>query len=97
MGDDSRYIEFSGTYPANELYVTESRNEDGCRELIYTDKEGKKILARSMNGTEKIDTYFVYDFAGRLAVVITPEGTNEATIQNYKSIAISSAAWMSCT
>ena len=91
MGDDSRYIEFSGTYPANELYVTESRNEDGCRELIYTDKEGKKILARSMNGTEKIDTYFVYDFAGRLAVVITPEGTNEATIQNYKSIAISSA------
>ena len=91
MGDDSRYIEFSGTYPANELYVTESRNEDGCRELIDTDKEGKKILARSMNGTEKIDTYFVYDFAGRLAVVITPEGTNEATIQNYKSIAISSA------
>ena len=91
MGDDSRYIEFSGTYPANELYVTESRNEDGCRELIYTDKEGKKILARSMKGVEKIDTYFVYDFAGRLAVVITPEGTNEATIQNYKSIAISSA------
>lgn len=44
-----------------------------------------------MNGAEKIDTYFVYDFAGRLAVVITPEGTNEATIQNYKSIAISSA------
>ena len=91
INDTGTIIEFKGTYPANELYVTESRNEDGCRELIYTDKEGKKILARSMNGTEKIDTYFVYDFAGRLAVVITPEGTNEATIQNYKSIAISSA------
>jgi len=62
----------NNTYPANELYVEKTTDEDGNIQYSFVDKLGQLILHRQMNGDEKIDTYYVYDNLGRLRYVLPP-------------------------
>ncbi len=62
----------NNTYPANELYVEKTTDEDGNIQYSFVDKLGQLILHRQMNGDERIDTYYVYDNLGRLRYVLPP-------------------------
>lgn len=76
-------------YPAGQLYVTISKDENwvsgkpGTTEE-YKDKEGHVILKRTFNlvGTtvQVLSTYYVYDDLGNLAFVLPPNSNADAGI-----------------
>ncbi|QTE38815.1 DUF6443 domain-containing protein [Mucilaginibacter gossypii] len=90
-GDQSRTLNrVSGAnYPAGQLYVTISKDENwvsgkpGTTEE-YKDKEGHVILKRTFNlvGTtvQVLSTYYVYDDLGNLAFVLPPNSNADAGI-----------------
>jgi len=90
-GDQSRTLNrVSGAnYPAGQLYVTISKDENwvsgkpGTTEE-YKDKEGHIILKRTFNlvGTtvQVLSTYYVYDDLGNLAFVLPPNSNADAGI-----------------
>jgi RHS repeat-associated protein len=63
-------------YGSGTLYKNSAINEDGTTLLTFIDKNGKKILDRTIaeNGV-KIDTYYVYNDLGQLVWAIQPEGS----------------------
>ncbi|WPU95634.1 DUF6443 domain-containing protein [Mucilaginibacter sabulilitoris] len=74
----------AGNYPAGQLYVTISKDENwksgrGGTTEEYKDKEGHVVLKRTFNYTgttlQILSTYYVYDELGNLAYVLPP-GTN---------------------
>ena len=60
------------TYPSAELYVTKQTDEDSNVMYIFTDKLEKKVLERAVNGSEQLDTYYVYDDFGNQRFVLPP-------------------------
>ena len=62
----------SGYYTSGSLYVVKTTDEDGNISYTFTDKQGRTVLTRQMNGTEQLDTYFVYDVYGNLCFVLQP-------------------------
>ena len=81
-------LTLDGTYPAGELYVTITRDENWNGETAtfagrlhtteeYTDKQGRVVLRRAfnLNGTtpELLSTYYVYNDLGQLSAVLPPE------------------------
>lgn len=64
-----------GNYPAGELLVTETADEDGRLSYTFLDKSGQTILIRRMNGSLVLDTYCVYDRFGLLRVVFPPKAS----------------------
>ena len=64
----------NGSYESNQLYVTQTTDEDGHEAYEFKDKAGRIVLSRKMNGVF-FDTYYVYDDFGNLRFVITPNGT----------------------
>jgi hypothetical protein len=60
-------------YPANQLYTKETFDEHNNQISEFTDKEGRVLLKRIMNGTQRVDTYYIYDDYGNLAIVLPPE------------------------
>ena len=77
--ESSQSIEVS-TYRSG-LEKTVTTDEDGRRKAVYTDFEGKVILSRVFEKTSEgeyvpyADTYTVYDGAGRVRWVLSPEGS----------------------
>ena len=67
-------------YNAGELTVNEVTDEDGARNLQFTDKTGKLILKRGIkdDGT-LLNTYYVYDDLTNLRYIITPEAETRLT------------------
>ncbi|MCM1502163.1 MAG: RHS repeat-associated core domain-containing protein [Bacteroidales bacterium] len=63
-----------GNFPAGELSVVENTDEDGRRTLVFTDKQGHDVLVRQMDGSSKVDTYYLYDGIGNLRCVVQPMG-----------------------
>ena len=64
-----------GNYAAATLRVDMIADEDGAHSAVFTDKSGRKVLLRKYDSEVLfVDTYWVYDVAGRLRYVITPEG-----------------------
>lgn len=59
-------------YPAGELRVLKTTDEDGNTSYTFADKQGKTILERRMNAGEKHDTYYVYDRYENLCIVLQP-------------------------
>lgn len=66
-------------YEANTLLVTETLDENnttgtgGNRIREYKDRSGKVILKRSYDGSNTLDTYYVYDIYGQLRGVFPPK------------------------
>ncbi|WP_163357580.1 DUF6443 domain-containing protein [Dysgonomonas sp. 25] len=68
-----------GNYPSGELYVTEIKDEDDNTSYEFKDKLGQVILTRQLNGSEKYDTYYVYDEYGNLRYVLPPLAVDKLT------------------
>ena len=73
----------SGYYTAGSLYVVKTTDEDGNISYTFTDKQGQTVLTRQMNGTEQLDTYFVYDAKGNLCFVLQPMYQTTANVSLY--------------
>ena len=68
-------INRNGDYPARELFVTKTLDEDGNISLEFTDKMGQLVMTRGVNGEKSYDTYYIYDNIGNLCVVLPPKAT----------------------
>lgn len=77
--NDDSSLTGSGTYAADQLFVVRKRNEDGNYSYTFTDKEGRLILERRMDGSEQYNTYYVYDIYGNLAFVLPPAASDALT------------------
>ncbi|WP_430936510.1 DUF6443 domain-containing protein [Saccharicrinis sp. 156] len=60
------------TYPDNSLYITETTDENGNLSREYKDKLGQVVLKESVNGSETLQTYYIYDDFGLLRTVVPP-------------------------
>jgi RHS repeat-associated protein len=76
-GDDK--LNKNNSYAASTLYKTETKDEDGNATYEFKDKQGQVILKQSMNGAEKVNTYYVYDDFGRLRYVLPPTAADGLT------------------
>ncbi|WP_255493303.1 DUF6443 domain-containing protein [Dysgonomonas sp. HDW5B] len=70
-------VKRSGNYAANELYITELKDEVGNLSYEFKDKLGQVVLTRQINldkdnKEERLDTYYVYDDFGNLCFVLPP-------------------------
>ena len=70
-------------YAAGMLQVVKTTDEDGNISYTFTDKQGRTVLTRQMNGTEQLDTYFVYDVKGNLCFVLQPMYQTTANLGLY--------------
>jgi RHS repeat-associated protein len=82
-------------YPAAQLYVTISKDENWTSGKFntveeYKDKEGRVILKRTFNqsggGTQTLSTYYVYDDMGNLAFVLPPKSDADNTKPNTTTL-----------
>ena len=73
----------SDYYTAGSLYVVKTTDEDGNISYTFTDKQERTVLNRQMNGTEQLDTYFVYDVKGNLCFVLQPEYQDSAFLDKF--------------
>ncbi|OPC25047.1 DUF6443 domain-containing protein, partial [Elizabethkingia bruuniana] len=62
----------SGTYGANSLYKNVVTDEDGNSTIEFKNGQGQTVLVRKQNGSENLDTYYVYNEYNQLAFVIPP-------------------------
>lgn len=60
-------------YPAGQLTMIETTDEDGRKSQKYMDILDRKIMERSITGDSLYDTYYVYDNRNQLRFVLTPE------------------------
>ncbi len=70
-------------YTGGTLQVVKTTDEDSKVSYTFTDKLGRTILQRVMNGSESLDTYFVYDNRGNLRFVLQPEYQDEANLNKF--------------
>ena len=73
----------NGNYAKGTLRLTKSTDEDDKVRYTFTDKQGQKLLERSVNGSEYLDTYYVYDDYGCLRFVLQPEYQTTADLSKY--------------
>ena len=73
----------SSNYAAGQLSVTKAADEDGKAVHTFTDKQGQKVLERAVDGSEYLDTYYVYDNYGNLCFVLQPEYQTTADLSKY--------------
>ncbi len=76
-----------GTYPTGQLLCAETTDENGNITCTFTDKAGRTVLVRRMNGAEAHDTYYVYDTAGRLRLVLPPMVDGDVSLENLNRYA----------
>ena len=65
-------VKRSGNYAANELYVTELKDEMDNLSYEFKDKLGQVVLTRQIENNVNLDTYYVYDDFGNLCFVLPP-------------------------
>ena len=77
--NDDSGLTCSGFYAANQLFVVQTKDENQNYSYTFTDKEGRLVLERCLVGSEKYDTYYVYDIYGNLAFVLPPAASDALT------------------
>ena len=70
-------------YAANLLNVIKTTDEGNNVSYTFTDKLGRIVLTRQMNGTEAHDTCYVYNDKGNLCFVLQPMYQTTADIELY--------------
>ena len=63
-------------YPAYELDVQETEDEDGHLLFTFIDKEGHVVLQRQVADSDTLDTYRLYDDFGNLCFVLPPSAVD---------------------
>ncbi|MBU8883505.1 RHS repeat-associated core domain-containing protein [Kaistella sp. DKR-2] len=72
-----------GYFAPNQLYKNSIMDEDGNEVFEYKNEQGQIILVRKMiSGTEKADTYYVYNEYNQLSFVVPPLAAVAATISD---------------
>jgi len=71
----------TGFYPINTLHKTTTTDANGNKQIVFTDKLGREVLLRqeSNDGSERSDTYKVYDDKHRIIKMLPPGATNSTT------------------
>lgn len=82
-----------GFYDANELYVTETRDEHDNLSLAFTDKQGKLVLKQVQEGQDLLSTYYVFDDLDNLRLVVQPEGVKRIPAGPFTPDAAFITAW----
>jgi len=67
----------NGFYKAQTLYKTTVTDEDGNPVTEFKNSAGQLILVRRTDGTQNIDTYYVYNEYGQQAFIIPPKAVKE--------------------
>ncbi|UOU98994.1 RHS repeat-associated core domain-containing protein [Chryseobacterium daecheongense] len=67
------------TYSVNQLSKTIITDENGNKTIEFKNSEGKTILLRKEAGTDKQDTYYIYNDLNQLAFVISPKAVENIT------------------
>ena len=62
----------AGHYSIAQLYKTVTTDENGVNTEEFKNQLGQVVLKRAYEGTEKHDTYYVYDQYGNLSFVLPP-------------------------
>ncbi|SBW01083.1 DUF6443 domain-containing protein [uncultured Dysgonomonas sp.] len=75
----------NGYVQPGQLFVIKTLDEDENCVYEFKNGKGQTILLRQMNGSEKNDTYLVYDAIGNLCTVIPPMASNEIGTGNWTS------------
>lgn len=70
----------STNYGASQLYKNTVTDEDGNKTEEFKNGEGQTILLRKNDGTNNIDTYYVYNEYNQLAFVIPPLAAAKASL-----------------
>jgi len=70
-GPDGSYV--SAGYSSNTLAVTIGRDEDSVKTITYTDLAGHTVLKRQVNGGSNLDTYYIYNQAGMISIIVPPK------------------------
>ncbi|MEA5429124.1 DUF6443 domain-containing protein [Arcicella lustrica] len=92
-------------YAASTLLVTETLDENntngtnGGRSREYKDRSGKVVLKRNYDGSNALDTYYVYDDFGQLRGVIPPKLSklfSNGTSANNLAIAFNQLGFIYC-
>jgi len=73
------------SYGERQLTKNVATDEDGNKSIQFTNSQGQVILARKMEGTTPVDTYYIYNTYGQLALVIPPKA-NEKIAQNNNAV-----------
>jgi RHS repeat-associated protein len=82
---------YEGTYAANELYKTITKDENWQPSQVYpkvhTTEEfknslGQVVLKRTFLKDKNFNTHYVYDDFGNLTYVLSPEGSDEVLSNN---------------
>ncbi len=61
-----------GKYPANQLYKNTVTDEDGNVSIEFKNGQGQTLLVRKNDGSQNVDTYYVYNEYDQLAFVVPP-------------------------
>jgi len=62
----------NGTYAANQLTKNSVTDADGNITTEFKNSDGNTILVRKNDGTQNVDTYYVYNEFGQQVIVIPP-------------------------
>ncbi len=79
-GRTNSMLNLSGTYTAGTLYKSAVTDEDGNTTTAFKNKKGQTVLTRKKDGTQNIDTYYVYNEYGQLAYTIPPLASASPTL-----------------
>ncbi len=84
-GVNDAYALTGGTacYAAGQLSVVKSTDEDQNVSYRFTDKLGRLVLERRMQGGRSHDTYYVYNALGNLCLVLQPMYQENADLGRY--------------
>ncbi|WP_157859461.1 DUF6443 domain-containing protein [Chryseobacterium angstadtii] len=71
-GRTNSKIDLPGTFAANQLMKTSVTDPDGNTGTEFKNSKGQTILVRKNDGTQNVDTYYLYNEYGQLVYVIPP-------------------------
>jgi RHS repeat-associated protein len=91
---DGKTLSSDGIYARNTLFTEKTTDENGNVSYVFRDKEGRTVLERSILGSSRLDTRYVYDMYGNTAFVLPPSASDvlvsgswnidtDATLRNF--------------